>query len=119
MTFKTGAVGVEGPEDLLSRYPDEMTIVLQHQFWDLDLDAVGFSVTLKFGGRPQRVTVPYAAMSRFYDPSVQFLLQFEAEAAGPAPASAPPPVASIVPESGPEPEPGSPKVISLDQFRKK
>jgi len=119
LTFKTGAVGVEGPEDLLSRYPDEMTIVLQHQFWDLELDAVGFSVTLKFGGRPQRVTVPYAAMSRFYDPSVQFLLQFEAEAAGPAPAPAPSPVASIVPGSGPEPEPGSPKVISLDQFRKK
>ena len=118
LTFKTGAVGVEGPEDLLSRYPDEMTIVLQHQFWDLELDAVGFSVTLKFGGRPQRLTVPYAAMSRFYDPSVQFLLQFEAEATGPVSAAAPPPVDSIAPKSVPEPEPDSPKVISLDQFRK-
>ena len=115
LTFKTGAVGVEGPEELLSRYPDEMTIVLQH----LDLDAVGFSVTLKFGGRPQRLTVPFAAMSRFYDPSVQFLLQFEAEATEPASAPAPPPVAAIAPQSVPEPDPDSPKVISLDQFRKK
>jgi hypothetical protein len=96
-----------------------MTIVLQHQFWDLELDDVGFSVTLKFGGRPQRLSVPYAAMSRFYDPSVQFLLQFEAEATGPVSAPAPPPVASIAPKAVPEPEPGSPKVISLDQFRKK
>ena len=63
--------------------------------------------------------MPYAAKSRFYDPSVQFLQQFEAEATGPVSAAEPPPVDSIAPKSVPEPEPDSPKVISLDQFRKK
>src|SRR6185436_13138286 len=81
ITFKTDAAGVSGPPDLLSKYPDEMTIVLQHQYWDLAPGETFFSVTLQFGGQPKRLSVPYAAVTRFYDPSVQFLLQFEAPAA--------------------------------------
>ena len=118
ITFKTDAAGVSGPQDLLSKYPDEMTIVLQHQYWDLAPGETFFSVTLQFGGQPKRLSIPYAAITRFYDPSVQFLLQFEAPAievdkkpakkAKPAPA----PVAAASAES-------EPKVVSLDQFRKK
>nr|2QAZ_A Chain A, SspB Protein [Caulobacter vibrioides]2QAZ_B Chain B, SspB Protein [Caulobacter vibrioides]2QAZ_C Chain C, SspB Protein [Caulobacter vibrioides]2QAZ_D Chain D, SspB Protein [Caulobacter vibrioides] len=78
ITFKTKAAGVSGPQDLLSKYPDEMTIVLQHQYWDLAPGETFFSVTLKFGGQPKRLSVPYAALTRFYDPSVQFALQFSA-----------------------------------------
>ncbi|MFM8377641.1 MAG: SspB family protein [Phenylobacterium sp.] len=119
LTFKTGAAGVEGPEELLSRYPDEMTIVLQHQFWDLEVGDQGFGVTLKFGGRPQSLVVPYAALTRFYDPSVQFLLQFEAEAA-PEPKAPPRSVPSEAAAAGDaEVEAGSPNVVSLDHFRKK
>jgi len=116
ITFKTDAPGVSGPVDLLSKYPDEMTIVLQHRYWDLAPGETFFSVTLHFGGQPKRLSVPYSAVTRFYDPSVQFLLQFEAppaqaaalEAPMPAPAAAAPPAAA---------EPA--KIVSLDQFRKK
>ncbi|MFM1958808.1 MAG: hypothetical protein RL588_325 [Pseudomonadota bacterium] len=113
LTFKTGAQGVQGPDELLSRYPDEMTIVLQHQFWDLEVGDRDFGVTLKFGGRPQSLVVPYAAVTRFYDPSVQFLLQFDAEA-GPQTAPAPEPAAPAVVA-----DPEAPNVVSLDHFRKK
>lgn len=117
ITFKTEAPGVSGPVDLLSKYPDEMTIVLQHQYWDLAPGETFFSVTLKFGGQPKRVSVPYAAVTRFYDPSVQFLLQFEASAAPTDPGAEDHP-------DEPDTEPGPPadpaeKVVSLDQFRKK
>lgn len=116
ITFKTKAAGVSGPQDLLGRYPDEMTIVLQHQYWDLAPGETFFSVTLKFGGQPKRLSVPYAALTRFYDPSVQFALQF-----------APPEVIEEEPEPEPEaedkvPAPAGeegPKIVSLDQFRKK
>src|ERR1700744_4349240 len=80
ITFKTEAPGVSAPPDLLGKYPDEMTIVLQHQYRDLVPSEASFTVTLKFGGQPKKLVVPYAAVTRFYDPSVQFLLQFEAPA---------------------------------------
>jgi hypothetical protein len=117
ITFKTKAAGVSGPQDLLSKYPDEMTIVLQHQYWDLAPGETFFSVTLKFGGQPKRLSVPYAALTRFYDPSVQFALQFSA-----------PEIVEDEPEPDPEPEDkapsaasgeDAPKIVSLDQFRKK
>jgi hypothetical protein len=120
ITFKTEAPGVSGPPDLLGKYPDEMTIVLQHQYWDLAPGETFFSVTLKFGGEPKKLSVPYAAVTRFYDPSVQFLLQFEVAAAEPdvrparKPKAADP--APSAPAAGPSEEP---KVVSLDQFRKK
>ena len=115
ITFKTKAAGVSGPQDLLGKYPDEMTIVLQHQYWDLAPGETFFSVTLKFGGQPKRMSVPYAAVTRFYDPSVQFLLQFEAPAvAATLPAAAEPPAAPAEPA-----DPNAPNVVSLDTFRKK
>jgi hypothetical protein len=122
ITFKTDAPGVSAPPDLLAKYPEEMTIVLQHQYRDLAPGETFFTVTLKFGGQPKRLSVPYAAVARFYDPSVQFLLTFEPgpEAAGDAEPEAPPPAVA------PKPQPPAaavdadePKVVSLDQFRKK
>jgi uncharacterized protein len=125
ISFRTAAPGVEGPDDLLSRYPGEMTIVLQNQFWDLAPRDSAFSVTLQFGGQPKSLTVPYAAVTRFYDPSVQYLLQFNpaesapaaataAKAGGPKPAAGPQAKRDGTP--GPD---GEPKIVSLDQFRKK
>jgi hypothetical protein len=120
ITFKTEAPGVSGPPDLLGRYPDEMTIVLQHQFWDLAPGETFFAVTLKFGGQPKRVSVPYAAVTRFYDPSVQFLLQFETPAASEAGQDAEAADAADVGEDAPEAVgDGAAKIVSLDQFRKK
>ncbi|THD62187.1 SspB family protein [Phenylobacterium sp.] len=118
ITFKTDAPGVSGPIDLLGKYPDEMTIVLQHQYWDLAPGETFFSVTLQFGGQPKRLSVPYAAVTRFYDPSVQFLLQFEppaAEARTPEPDPADE-TDREPPEGGGD---GEAKIVSLDQFRKK
>ena len=119
ITFKTDAQGVSGPEDLLAKYPDEMTIVLQHRYWDLAPGETFFAVTLHFGGQPKRLSVPYSAVTRFYDPSVQFLLQFEAPPAAPAVAGAV--SAPATPAAAPQPAPadGETKVVSLDQFRKK
>ncbi len=116
-TFKTRAPGVSVPPDVVAKYPDEMTVVLQHQYWDLAVEHDLFSVMLKFGGMPKVLTVPYTAVTRFYDPSVQFLLQFE------APEPAPQTVAEL-PAPAKRPEPAAtgeegPKVVSLDQFRKK
>ena len=127
ITVRTKASGVSGPQDLLGKYPDEMTIVLQHQYWDLDPGETFFTVTLKFGGEPKTLSVPYAALTRFYDPSVQFLLQFEAAQEGPvrsAPkvvrdeAEADEPVEEKAAAAAAEPS-EEPKVVSLDQFRKK
>jgi hypothetical protein len=115
ITFKTDAPGVSGPPDLLGKYPDEMTIVLQHQYWDLAPGETFFSVTLQFGGQPKRLSVPYAAVTRFYDPSVQFLLQFEAPAAE---VRAAPEAEAPAAEEAP-PADGEAKIVSLDQFRKK
>ncbi|WP_374596269.1 SspB family protein [Brevundimonas sp.] len=117
ITFKTRAAGVSVPPDVLAKYPEEMTVVLQHQYWDLTVEPTRFSVMLKFGGMPKVLSMPYTAVTRFYDPSVQFLLQFEEpvtvdeivqeiEAAEPAKAPAPS-------------DDDGPKVVSLDQFRKK
>jgi hypothetical protein len=137
ITFKTRAPGVSAPAELAERYPDEMTIVLQHQYWDLAPGETFFAVTLKFGGQPKKLSVPYAAVTRFYDPSVQFLLQFEAPEAEvfgagssapemlqtkPRKAPAPAPVGEEA-DAGDEAEPAlerdEPKIVSLDQFRKK
>ena len=115
ITFKTEAPGVSGPADLLGKYPDEMTIVLQHQYWDLAPGETFFSVTLKFGGQPKRLSVPYAALTRFYDPSVQFLLQFEAPAAPAGETQAPAEAEAAAPPADPD----APNVVSLDHFRKK
>jgi len=116
ITFKTDAPGVSGPPDLLGKYPDEMTIVLQHQYWDLAPGETFFSVTLQFGGQPKRLSVPYAAVTRFYDPSVQFLLQFEAPASADGKTAEPEAEAKAAEVP---PADGEAKIVSLDQFRKK
>lgn len=124
ITFKTKAPGVSGPPDLLGKYPEEMTIVLQHQYWDLAVGETFFTVTLKFGGQPKTLSAPYAAVTRFYDPSVQFLLQFEAggdevrdeilEDADDEPLTS-----DVGGDGDTPPLDDGPKVVSLDQFRKK
>jgi hypothetical protein len=91
ISFDTHADGVRMSDRLRAQYPDEMTIILQHQFWDLKVGDEEFEVGLSFGGIPEKLTVPYAAINGFFDPSVQFGLQFEEVTEGeerPAPANA-------------------------------
>jgi len=85
ITFKTGAPGVSIPPHLKERFPDEMTIVLQNKFWDLNVDEEGFSVGLSFNQIPAKLQIPYAAITAFVDPAVDFGLQFQALAGGTAP----------------------------------
>ncbi|RTL73364.1 MAG: hypothetical protein EKK36_15440, partial [Bradyrhizobiaceae bacterium] len=77
ITFLSTAEGVKLSPRLLSQYPQEMTVILQHQFWDLVVTEDHFEVGLSFGGIPERLVVPFSAITRFFDPSVQFGLQFE------------------------------------------
>lgn len=77
ITFLTRYPGIEIDESLAKKYPEEITIVLEHQFWDLTANPDTFEVTLKFGGVPKYLKVPYTAVTRFHDPSVGFALQFE------------------------------------------
>jgi hypothetical protein len=77
IAFDTRAEGVKVSERLRAAHPEEMTIVLQHQFWDLAVGEKAFEVGLSFKGVPERVTIPFAAIKGFFDPSVQFGLQFE------------------------------------------
>jgi hypothetical protein len=122
ITFRTRAPGVALPDYLLQQYPEEMTVVLEHQYWDLEVAEEQFGVTLSFANRPERLTVPFAAITAFADPSVKFGLQFqpppaeEAAPAAPAEAAAPAPAAS--PE-GEEQTAKTGEVVTLDAFRKK
>jgi uncharacterized protein len=143
ITFNTVAPGVRLSERLRAQYPQDMTIVLQHQFWDLAVTEQAFEVGLSFGGIPERVTVPFEAVTAFYDPAVQFGFQFEAvdsdAAAAEASAAAPTADRSTAlakavlpadkPESLPAPAEAPPapsadgasggEVVRLDRFRKK
>ena len=80
ITFKTGAPGVQLRADLKERFPDEMTIVLQNKFWGLKVGETGFSVSLSFNQRPAELIIPFAAITAFVDPAVDFGLQFQAAA---------------------------------------
>jgi len=146
ISFRTTAAGVQMPDYLREKYPDEMTIVLQHQYWDLKVGDETFEVTVSFNKRNERLKVPYAAMLAFVDPSVRFGLQFEKrdQAAGqlPAPDKLPalvgpggaekpatdaPPAASDKDSlhvtaddmKDDKPKDGDTKVVALDAFRKK
>lgn len=79
LTFRTQAPGVSIPDYLHDQYPEEMTIVMQHQFWDLVVEDSYFSITLSFKNRPAELRIPYAALSAFVDPSVKFGLQFNVD----------------------------------------
>jgi hypothetical protein len=81
ITFRTGYPGVDIPGYLADRYPDELTIVLQHQYWGLEVTEEGFSVTLSFNKAREHVSIPFAALTRFADPGVKFGLQFESQEA--------------------------------------
>jgi len=145
ISFDTTAEGVRMSERLRVQYPEQMTIILQHQFWDLTVTERGFEVGLSFGGIPEKLGIPFDAITGFFDPSVQFGLQFEEITEGedrqspanaqekpvkkkrvtsPVPAvvaPAPPPASTTAPPA--EPEPDKPvtggEVVRLDRFRKK
>ena len=123
LTFTTEHAGVDIPDYLRKQYPDEMTIVLQYQFYDLTMDDEGFAVTLSFNNRRERLAVPFAAITTFADPSVNFALQFQMqESALDADASDPEvepegDMAAQAPEEGDDGEKG--KIVTLDSFRKK
>jgi hypothetical protein len=122
ITFRTHAPGVVIPDSLRARYPDEMTIVLEHQFWDLEVYADRFRVILKFSGQPQPITIPLAAITRFFDPSVKFGLQFEqphADEARMASGDDSQPTPQPRNTSEAPPAPNDSAVVSLDAFRKK
>jgi hypothetical protein len=127
--FATRAPGVRISSRLLKDYPEEMTIVLQHQFWDLTVTEQAFEVGLSFEGTPERLLVPFTALRGFFDPSVQFGLTFElviAPYAAPSPVVDEKPALAIVDDNAP-PAGDLPKadaarnadVVSLDAFRKK
>src|SRR3954454_10838494 len=134
ITFVSTAEGVKLSPRLLAQYPEEMTGILQHQFWDLVVTEDRFEVGLSFGGIPERLVVPFNSIKSFFDPSVQFGLQFDpSEAVSEAPAAnlpavtssalpvPPPPSASPAPEHHDEPAKPSEgaEVVRLDRFRKK
>ncbi|RJF69191.1 SspB family protein [Rhodopseudomonas palustris] len=132
ITFLSRADGVKLSPRLLAQYPEEMTVILQHQFWDLVVTEDRFEVGLSFGGIPERLVVPFSAIKSFFDPSVQFGLQFEAddgsaEVTADAPEDAPPPPAALpvaaepaadAPAEEPVKSEGA-EVVRLDRFRKK
>jgi hypothetical protein len=126
LTFRTDFPGVAIPGHLKARYPQEMTIVLQHRFWDLKVERqVGqFSVGLSFGGVPATLVVPFGALTAFADPQVKFGLRFQGTPV-PAQAEAPPmtsPLAAAAQAGEPAeaaPAAPSPQVVSLDAFRRR
>jgi uncharacterized protein len=140
IAFATHAPGVRISSRLLDQYPEEMTIILQHQYWDLSVTEHAFEVGLSFNNVPERLLVPFTAVKSFLDPSVQFGLQFQIvgppeeglaeapspEAAPPASLPAQPEPTAVAPveekpaaESDEEATPGDAQVVSLDAFRKK
>jgi hypothetical protein len=148
ITFSTTAPGVRLSDRMRAQYPETMTIILQHQFWDLHVDDNAFEVGLSFGGVPERLVVPFEAVTAFYDPAVQFGFQFETlDAAATGSQTAPviekpaaPTAASVLPAEASKPsplpapsasgtKPGDPpprpdggsggEVVRLDRFRKK
>ena len=117
VTFRTHAPGVGIPIYLLGKFPDEMTIVLQHQFRALEVGDDVFSVNLSFQSRSERLRIPFAAVTTFADPSVNFALQFEVPAAPPADVTALP--AQISSPEAAEPARPAAEVVTLDKFRKR
>jgi len=118
ITFRTDHLGVLIPDTLRSRYPVEMTIVLQYQFWDLIIGEEGFEVTLSFNDRQQRLVIPFAAVNAFADPSVNFALQFQPVEPAPQPAAAATQVEETVGDST-SAGGADDNIIPLDTFRKK
>jgi hypothetical protein len=110
ITFKTRAAGVDIPQHLSQRFPDEMTIVIQNRYWDLKVGTDGFEVGLSFNQMPARLVIPFAAVTGFVDPAVNFALQFQAQSDEAAPETDAP---------RPEPVEDGSNVVSVDFTRKK
>lgn len=125
VTFLTRYPGVTLPDHLLARYDADITIVLQHQYWDLAVDGDAFEVSLSFNKLPTRIRVPFAAITSFADPSVQFGLQFQppgTEARDTDETARPLPVAPETADAAaelPVDQPKAGEVVSLDAFRTK
>jgi hypothetical protein len=128
VTYRTDAEGVETPAYLKAEHPDEMTIVLQHQFEDLVVNQDAFWVTLRFNGKPERLRVPFEAVVSFADPSVNFGLQLKTTTGQDGELELDAPVAQDfelgTPQQNTEPTPGvaakgTGQIIALDAFRKK
>jgi uncharacterized protein len=124
ITFRTDYPGVDIPQRIRAQYPTEMTIVLQHQFWDLgfDRDTKTIQVGLSFGGVPSKLIIPLDAVVEFADPHIRYGLRFQPTdtptEATPAPAEAPPPAeAEADPPPAKDAEPA--QVVSLDAFRRR
>jgi hypothetical protein len=146
ISFRSTDPGVRLPDYLRAKYPEEMTIVLQHQYWDLILAEEFFEVTVSFNKQQERIKVPFAALSAFVDPSVRFGLQFDRKDKGAVPGEKPaaaPAAATPLPAPEKRPSLGAPagepkaeaaakpgeepakaddpasKIVKLDSFRKK
>ena len=122
VTFRTDQLGVTIPPRLLAKYPEEMTIVLQHQFWDLKVEPEQgrFSVGLSFGGIASILVIPFAALTGFADPHVRFGLRFTLGTASvEPPQEMPEPVPEPPPEAVDTAPQGPAEVVSLDQFRRR
>lgn len=132
VTFATRAPGVRVSSRLLTQYPEEMTIVLQHQYWDLTVTEHAFEVGLSFNSIPERLHVPFTAVKGFLDPSVPFQMQFQVVSKAEAPALDGPRAVAEIPPPAAEKAPAKPaeedekeapaaeaQVVSLDAFRKK
>lgn len=141
IAFKTQAPGVVVPPAVKSRFPDEMSIILQHEFWDLVVREDAFEVSLNFSRKPERLTVPFDSITGFTDPSVPFGFKLEPRMGAPAASPAPAELKEAQPRPAPaKPPPAKPtaakpakpaepaekpaegveaKVVSIDAFRKK
>jgi len=129
ITFRTGDENVQIPDYLRARYPGEMTIVIQHQYWGLEVDEAKFAITLSFNRINERLVIPFAAVTAFADPSAKFGLQFQGHvsadqlaADGTADAEAQPLPSAPASNGGEEEAPAESErgqVIALDAFRKK
>jgi uncharacterized protein len=113
ITFRTSFPGLALPDYLARQYPNEMTVVLEHQFWDLEVSEERFAVTLSFQNKPERLVIPFEAITAFADPAVKFGLQFQATLGEAEPA--PPPSPAAVEAKAEKPG----EVVALDAFRKK
>ena len=123
ITFRTDHPNTVIPPRMKAQYPQEMTIVLQHQFWDLKVDPHldELSVGLSFGGVPTTLHIPLGAVTAFADPQVQFGLRFKPVLPADAPAAPEPAALALAPPAEPEPEAqkAEPQVVSLDAFRRR
>ncbi len=118
ITYDTRLDGVQMPDSLRAQYPEAITIVLQHEFWDLKVTDEDFSVSLAFNGVPNHLVVPFNAVIGFADPSVNFSIQYNVPQSDGRAATAPPPRDEpVADEDSPDDKPG--EVVTLDAFRKK